>query len=409
MNDAPKKLLMLGGSPQQVIAIEKARSLGYKTILCDYLPDNPGRHVADVFYEISTTDKEAVLRIAQNESIDGVIAYASDPAAPTAAFISDALNLPGMKYDIARCFCEKHLFRSFLKDNGFNVPESAFLNLDNDSSLSTLSSLRLPLIIKPTDSSGSKGVTVVHKTSELIDAIEKAAAFSRNSIVIVEEFIQRDHPHVIEAELLVTNGKIVSWGLINSIRDNNVNELLPSGYSYPLLLSRSRIELVKTEIEKLVKASKMEHGAFNIEMIINKNDELFFLDAGPRCGGNMLPDFISMIAREDLIKTAVQISMGETTQNSFFLPAEPNGTFWGLSVIHSDRRGFFNNLSYSEKAHKHLKEERLLIDQGQEVHPFNTCSDLLGLSFFKFDSEEEMRSIMEHYDKNVFLDLKDAQ
>lgn len=408
MNNKSKKLLLLGGSPQQVVAIEKANSLGYKTILCDYLPDNPGKQVADIFYEISTTDKEAVLHIGQAESIDGIIAYASDPAAPTAAFVSDSLNLPGMEYNAARCFCEKHLFRSFLKQNGFNVPGSISLDLSENSDLSSLSSLSLPLIIKPTDSSGSKGVTVVQEKGELIDAIEKAAAFSRNNIVIAEEFIQRDHPHVIEAELLVSNGEIVSWGLINSIRDSNVNELLPSGYSYPLLLSSTRIELVKKEVNKLVAASKMKHGAFNIEMIIDKNDELFFLDAGPRCGGNMLPDFISMIARQDLIKLAVQISMGEPPQNGSILPPEPNGTFWGLSVIHSDRHGIFSNLSYSKEAAKCLKEERLLINQGQKVHPFNTCNDLLGLSFFEFDSEEEMRSIMENYNDNICLNIKEA-
>lgn len=82
-----KRLLLLGGSAQQVIAIKTAKKLGYYTILCDYLEDNPGRFVADEFYLVSTTDKEAVLSVAKKENIDGVLAYASDPAAPTAAYI----------------------------------------------------------------------------------------------------------------------------------------------------------------------------------------------------------------------------------------------------------------------------------------------------------------------------------
>ena len=75
-----KKLLLLGGSPQQVIAIEKAKQLGYYTILCDYLPDNPGQYAAHKFYPVSTTDRQAVLEVARQEQAQGVLAYASDPA-----------------------------------------------------------------------------------------------------------------------------------------------------------------------------------------------------------------------------------------------------------------------------------------------------------------------------------------
>ena len=87
-----KKLLLLGGSEQQVIAIKKAKELGFYTVLCDYLGDNPGQNVADKFYQESTTDKEAILRVAMDEEIDGIIAYASDPAAPTAAYVAENGN-----------------------------------------------------------------------------------------------------------------------------------------------------------------------------------------------------------------------------------------------------------------------------------------------------------------------------
>ena len=77
-----KKILLLGGSAQQIVAIKTAQKLGYYTVLCDYLPDNPGQYEADKFYLVSTTDKDAVLEVARNEQVDGVLAYASDPAAP---------------------------------------------------------------------------------------------------------------------------------------------------------------------------------------------------------------------------------------------------------------------------------------------------------------------------------------
>ena len=88
MSDAVKSILMLGGSRQQVVAIEKAKQLGFRTVLCDYLPDNPGQYVADVFYQESTTDRERMLEIARAEGVSGVLAYASDPAAATAAYVA---------------------------------------------------------------------------------------------------------------------------------------------------------------------------------------------------------------------------------------------------------------------------------------------------------------------------------
>ena len=90
-----KKLLLLGGSAQQMIAIETAKRLGYFTVLCDFLPDNPGQHIADKFFLVSTTDKEAVLEVAKQEGVCGVLAYASDPAAPTAAYVAEKMGLPG--------------------------------------------------------------------------------------------------------------------------------------------------------------------------------------------------------------------------------------------------------------------------------------------------------------------------
>ena len=102
-----KKILLLGGSAQQVIAIETAKRLGYYTVLCDFLTDNPGQYHADKFYLVSTTDKAAVHEVALKEQIDGVLAYASDPAAPTAAYIAGKMGLPGNPSEAVETLCNK--------------------------------------------------------------------------------------------------------------------------------------------------------------------------------------------------------------------------------------------------------------------------------------------------------------
>ena len=119
-----KKILMLGGSMQQIPAIKQAKEKGYYTITCDYLPDNPGHKYADEFHNVSTTDKEAVLELARKLEIDGIVAYASDPAAPTAAYVAGEMGLPGNPYQSVEILTQKDLFRDFLQKNGFNTPKA---------------------------------------------------------------------------------------------------------------------------------------------------------------------------------------------------------------------------------------------------------------------------------------------
>ena len=120
-----RKILLLGGSAQQLVAIEKAKSLGYYTVLCDYLLDNPGQYIADKYYPVSTTDCESLYSIAKNEQVEGILAYASDPAALPAAIVAEKLNLPTNPVESVKILGLKHHWRNFLKDNNFACLQTA--------------------------------------------------------------------------------------------------------------------------------------------------------------------------------------------------------------------------------------------------------------------------------------------
>ena len=119
-----KKLLILGGSDIQVTAINKAKEMGHFVITCDYLPDNPGHKFSDEYHNVSTTDKEGVLDLAKRLEIDGILAYASDPAAVPAAFVAEKLKLPTNPYKAVEILSRKDLFRDFLRENAFHTPKS---------------------------------------------------------------------------------------------------------------------------------------------------------------------------------------------------------------------------------------------------------------------------------------------
>lgn len=390
-----KKLLLLGGSAQQVKAIVTAKKMGYYTVLCDYLSDNPGQYEADKFYLVSTTDKGACLKVAIEENVDGIVAYSSDPAAPTAAYVAEKLHLPGIPYKIAEAFCEKYLFREFLMKHHFHVPASR--ELTEESTVTDLQGLHFPIIVKPTDSSGSKGVMVLPQMGEFEEAKKFALQFSRNGILIAEEFIERDHPDVIEAELFVINGKVQVWGLMNTIRDPYTNPLLPAAYSYPLNIGEKRVKLVRREISRLVEASGVSYGAFNIEMIIDKSDRLYFLDAGPRNGGNQLPEFIGGIADEDMVKTTLLAAMGEYDAIKDVLLDGVSGGYWGLSVIHTDHLGIFKGIAYDTLARKYLLHDSYLMELGQKASTFRLSRDALALSFYKFPDRSIQDEILRDF------------
>ena len=198
---------------------------------------------------------------------------------------------------------------------------------------------------------------------------------------------------MIEAEIFAMKGKVAVWGLINSIRDISANSLLPAAYSYPLHLSEKRKQLVKSEVSRLVAATGNTSGAFNIEMIIDSQDRLFILDAGPRSGGNKLPEFISMIAGKDIMEAIIKSAMGDTSGLDVSLDGEVGG-YWGLGVLHSSHEGKFQGVVYSDKAKAVLVKEDIQKKRGEQVHPYKCCNDLVGLSFLHASSREVIDEVM---------------
>lgn len=396
-----KKILLLGGSAQQVIAIDTAKKLGYETVLCDYLPDNPGQYHADKFYLVSTTDKEAVLEVAKKEKIDGVLAYASDPAAPTAAYVAEKMNLPTNPYVSVNTLCNKDVLRTFLRDNDFAVPMSTGFS-DVDTALNRCSDFCYPIIIKPVDSSGSKGVTVLETSDGLAEALQFAFFFSRGKRIIVEEFIEKDHSYLIGGDIFVVDGKVCLWGLLNCHRDNNVNPLVPVGKSFPLALTPSQTDLVKDTLQKLVNKLQIRFGAMNVELIIGKNGKCYIIDAGPRAGGNMIPDLLGMIFKTDVVEMAVRSAMGEHLNCS---EINADKCFFATHNLHSACDGVYQTIVFDDTIEKYIIKKCLYKKAGDEVSYFDNAAKALGIIFMKFDSVEQQK-ILNEIHKHIKVVLK---
>ncbi len=399
-----KKILLLGGSAQQVIAIKTAKQLGYYTVLCDFLPDNPGQYEADKYYNISTTDIEAVYEVANTEQVSGILAYASDPAALPAAVVCERLGLPTNPSESVAILGVKHKFREFLRTHGFACPKvySFSPNQDIEEIKAAIREFTFPIVVKPTDSSGSKGVSMLESLDSLEKAIAWADSYSRNKILIIEEFITRGFPAVIGGDIFVNNGKIVLYGEMSCLRGEGGKGLIPIGKKKPSGLNKLQTQRVHDELQRIVTALDVRFGELNIEILLDKEDNVHFLELGPRAGGNMIPLQLSDAFGVDLVKANVLAAMGEDPQIDLNPPSECFMTY----VLHSYEDGKFKGVDYSPEVADYIYRKVIYKQPGDKVETFDGAGKAVGIIFLRIPTEQQMLAIYNRMEDLIKVELQ---
>lgn len=397
-----KKLLLLGGSAQQVIAIETAKRLGYSTVLCDFLPDNPGQYAADKFYLVSTTDKEAVLEVAKKEAVDGVLAYASDPAAPTAAYVAEKLGLPGNPYASVELLCNKDAFRAFLAEHGFCTPRAKGYE-DLDAAFADIQDnyFQFPIIVKPVDSSGSKGVSRIDTLEEAMDKLAYAMSFSRGKRIIVEEFVEK-FGYQIAGDGLSVDGKLVFRYFANDhFNPNCVNPFVPISASFPYNMPEAVQDKIHAEIQRLLTLLGMKTCTYNFDLRIDKDYNVYLMEIAPRDGGNYIPQIIKYATGVDLVEYSVRAAMGEHIKCEGF--GKPSG-YYAYYAVHSLKDGILKEVKID--AQEHILENHLIVKPGDAVKAFTGANTTLGCLLMKFDSMEQMLHMMDHSEEWIQVVLE---
>ena len=400
-----KKLLFLGGSMQQIPAIKKAKEMGIYVITCDYLPNNPGHKFADEYYNVSTTDLDGVLAIAEKLKIDGIVAYASDPAAPTAAYVSDKLKLPGNPFDSVKLLTEKDLFRKFLSEHGFNCPEAKGYHTYEEA-YEDIDRFNFPVMVKPVDSSGSKGVVKIYSKLELKDAVNEALTYSRNKRFIVEEFIEKSG-YQVSGDGFSIDGKLVFTSYGNELYSSigGTREYVALGEFWPSLLTIEQKEKIDSELQRLITVLNMKTCAYNIEVILDKNDNVYILELGPRNGGSYIPQLIKYATGVDLIEYTIKGALGQDCSG---LNMVKSTGFYSNYMIMSTKSGNFKGLWFDDK----FKEENLLdvyctCEIGEKVYAYKNTTHSLGTIIFQAKNIEEMLEITNNINRYYKVVIED--
>ena len=384
-----KKIMLLGGLRYLLPVIEAAHKLGYYVITCDYLPDNIAHKYSDEYVNVSIIDKDAVLAVAREKQIDGIMSFAVDPGVITAAYVQDKMSLPAFgPYESVCILQNKDRFRDFLAKHGFNVPlAKGFSSVEE--AMSEKYWYPWPVIVKPTDSAGSKGVTRVDCPEDLESALQTAFDHSLSGRVIVEEFIEKAGCSS-DSDCFSVNGelKFVSFSA-QRFDVNAPNPYTPSAYSWPSTFTKEQEAELSSEIQCLLTLLGMRTSVYNIETRIGTNGKPYIMEVSPRGGGNRLSEMLRFATGVDLITNAVRAAVGEDVVG---LEQKDYDGHWAEVVLHAEKSGRFVSLDIaSEFAEKHVKQIDLWVKPGDEVRAFMGANDAIGTVVLRFEKDKELQ------------------
>lgn len=302
-----KKLAIMGSSYLQVPLIEKARELGIESHVFAWDEGTCGKTRCDHFYTISITEKEQILQKCEAIQIDGITSIGSDLAMPTINYIADQMNLIGNSVESTFVTTNKYAMRKRLSEH--NLPCPRFKKISS-ADLHLTADFSIPFIIKPTDRSGSRGVTKIQAEAKITDALERAFSESLGNEAIIEEFIEGKE---ISVEMVSWQGAHHFITLTDKVNTGEpyfveIEQHVPA--NIPSTLENRIIALVKEALTVL----GVKYGASHSEILITDDGEIFIVEIGARMGGdNIGSDLVQLCTGYDFVKGVIEIALGEFT------------------------------------------------------------------------------------------------
>lgn len=365
-----KRILILGAGETNLPIIDKCRDMGLYTIATDYDKDAPGLQIVDKAYVVDTLDKEKTLEIAITEKIDGIITI-SDYPVNTIAYVCEHLDLPGLSSLAAERSTNKFQQRKLLKENGLNVPDCKIFNQFSEVAR-LIKNWSYPLIVKPLDSSASRGVSIINSFSECEDAFVEARSFSKTDKVLIEEFIEGKEYSI---ESLTQNGETHIIAITEKFILTGSKYFVEERHVIPAALEHLKEKEISAYVLDIIKAFGIDNSASHTEVKLTGSGPVL-IELGARVGGDFITsDLVPLATGVDMLANSVYIALGEPIQLEHTLSKHA-----GVQFLH--KANYEKAIQFSEdKAVKH------------QIKPFSEgviskSSDRLGHFIFQEDSRE---------------------
>lgn len=302
------KIAILGASYLQRPLVQKAKELGIETHVFAWNKGNVVNDISDFYYPISILDKEEILVVCSEVGIDAIISIASDIAMPSVNFIANKLGLIGNSIKSSIISTDKYEMRKALSQSGMSCPNFSFF--DDSNFIIKKNDLNFPIIVKPTDRSGSRGVTMVEDSINVNPAITKALKHSFKKSVIVEEFIEGRE---FSIEIISFKGKHYPLAITDKVT-TGAPFFVETEHHQPADISKNLEKKIFTTISRALDILEIKNGASHSEIIITEDLNISIVEVAARMGGDFIGSDLVMLSRGyDFLKGVIDVALNQFT------------------------------------------------------------------------------------------------
>lgn len=369
-----KKILILGAGIYQVPLIKAAQRLGIHTIVCSIPGDYPGFAIADQVYYENTVDSKAILKIAKEENVDGIVTAGTDVCVPTIGKVCDELGLKGLSAEAAEISSNKRLMKRAYEAEGVRSARFREIACDDMNYAEKIIGLEFPLIFKAVDSSGSRGITRVDSEEEFEVARKCVLDNTRSDYYLIEEFIEGEE---FGAQAFVQDGKL-EFVLPHGDYVFKGNTGVPVGHFAPYNIPKSQLQDCYQTLGKAVHAMKLNNCAINADFIL-KGGKTYVLEIGGRSGATCLAELVAIYYGFDYYEKIIRVAMGEKVDFTSY-KAIPNAS----KLLISDKDGVIaeqidgNSDSNGGYVDSNIIDVQFDYNPGDRVHKFNIGPHRIG-------------------------------
>lgn len=379
-----KRLFIIGASVLQVPAICKAKEMGLYVAVADYNPNAIGIPLADKYYNVSTIDEEGVYQAVKEFSADGVMTLATDMPMRSLAFACEKLGLVGLAYDSAIKSTDKGEMIKTFESTGVEHPWYQIVERGKKPEQGSYS---FPLITKPTDNSGSRGVMLVHNERELAEALSYSSENGRSGDVIMEEYMQGPE---VSVEVMVSHGVPRVLQITDKLT-TGAPHFVEMGHSQPSRLPEDAQTAIRDLASRAALSVGIQNGPAHVEIILTKNGPKT-VELGARMGGDCITTHLVPLSTGiDMVGNTIKIALGE----------EPDleQKLWKGSAIRyfNAPNGVIREISGVEESEKldGVQEITFVKQVGDTVGDIGSSTDRVGFVIAQAESAEEAAKVCE--------------
>lgn len=304
-----KKIMVLAAGLLQIDVIEKAKSMGYYVLAVDGNPKAPGFNVADKAICADIVNEEAMLKIARDEHVDGVIHPCSEVSMAVMGRINDELGLSGISREQAICATNKHLMRKAFEKGNAPSPKSILAQDAEDAWNRLQNEFDTDAILKPSRNSGSRGIAKVSRNmdkGDFIRAYDEALSESRDYSVLIEQFIEGPE---FSIEMIVWQGEIHVLTVTDK-KTTGAPHFVELGHNQPSCFSATDVETLKAAAVAGVKALGVNNCACHAEAKL-MNGKAYLMEVGARLGGDFISTELTHLSTGiDMVAAAIDVALG---------------------------------------------------------------------------------------------------